>query len=167
MRLPYSLTSSGLVFTEGQSSCRQSTPSETGDWRLWSLTRCRHRRSRCAPRSGGPWPRLEFSRGRTVRVHLIGAAPWAIRHPPSDRTVDVVGLGEVAHTIIRAPHHPDQGLGPANWWRNGSRPLHLNPVGASNGGIGARKSHVWPAAGSRAAALSPGDNKQEQTRRNQ
>src|SRR4029077_9781259 len=114
---------------------------------------------------GGARPRLELSRSRTVRVHLIGAAAWAIRHPPGYRTVDVVDLGEVTHTVIRALHHPDQGLGPANGWRNGSRPLHVNPVGAPNGGIGARKSHGWPAAGSGAAALSPGD-KQEQARRN-
>jgi hypothetical protein len=42
--------------------------------------------------------------------------------------VNVVDLGKVASTVIGAPHHPNQGLGPANGRRNGSHPLHLNPV---------------------------------------
>src|SRR5882724_1451304 len=41
----YSLTSSDLGFTEGQSACRRSSPSEAGDCWLWCITRYLHRRS--------------------------------------------------------------------------------------------------------------------------
>ena len=55
--------------------------------------------------------------------------------------MDVVDLGEVAHTVIRARHHPDHVLNPsAKGWRDRCRPLHLNPPSAPNGGIRALKS---------------------------
>jgi hypothetical protein len=79
--------------------------------------------------------------------------------------VDVVDLGEVAHTVIRARHHPGQALNPsAKGWRDRSRPLHVNPPRAPNGGIRALKS---PDAGSLAAALNPANKQQEQARRSQ
>src|SRR5262245_37521896 len=112
---------------------------------------------------GGARSGHELSRERAVRVHLIGATAFAIRRPPGDRMMNIVDLGEVAHTVKRALHHPDQGLASTNGRWNRSRPLHLNPVGAPKSVIHARKSRAWPDAGSRAAALSPGD-KQEQTR---
>ena len=162
MRLPYSLTSSGLGFIEGQSAWREPSPGKAGT-RGYGYTslppstitmRCSIKRLG----AGESW--VEAS---TIRVHLIGAAARAIRHPPGNRTVDVVDLSEIAHTVIRDLHHPDHGLGPANGWRNGYRPLHVKPVGSPKGVIGARKSRVWHGAGYGAAALSPGD-KQEQAR---
>src|SRR4029450_11245434 len=99
------------------------------------------------------------------RAQLIGAAARAIRHPPGYRTVDVVDLGEVAHTVIRARHHPDQVLNPsAKGWRDRSRPLHVSPPSAPNGGTRALKPRD---AGPLAAALNPANKQEEQARRNQ
>src|SRR5205809_530976 len=77
--------------------------------------------------------------------------------PRRSGMADVVDLREVAHTVVRARHDPDKALNPsAKGWRHRSRPLHVNPPSAPNGGIRALKS---PDAGSLAAALNPA-NKQ-------
>ena len=111
MRLPYSLTSSGgpgfhrrsvLLPTVVTIRGRGLVVAEYNSLLLLTITM----RSSITGGSGPAW----IESWLDSRVHLIGAAAWAIRYPPRDRAVDVVDLGEIAHTVIRARHYPDQGL---------------------------------------------------------